>query len=942
MEQQNAPQNPRGEVGDPDNANIAQEVPQQNTQPVAAQQQVPIAQQGVQPQQQPIQQQQPVQQQPIQQQPVFQQAVPQLQQQAAMPQQFQQQQFQYQGFPQGAYQYYQPQPYGASVASMPARNSGSAPKFDSKNPRDLLRYFSEVELLLNAANINDDQAKKDHTKRYLSTQDFEIWDSLPESGPRFTYMAFKEAVVASYPGAEADRKYSRSDLSRLTETRRNTGIASTTELGEYYRDFRTMSAYLIAREKISEMEARREFVAGFPRDLLVRVAHKLQVTYPERDPDDGYPIGEVYRAAVFILRGSSFFPQDMYSAETSLMTPMPPAHAPAPSNARSSTTPVTTTETTPIKQEDRLFAALDRFAQTIASVTASVNGGRPPALAQTSAPQTSQSVPGAGANMMPRRAFLGENDRCNFCGETGHYIANCPTAEQYLREGKALRRPDGRLGLPNGYFVPRSIEGQWLKDRLDEWWRRQLGAAADRPPAPSTSQQNTGSSMFYSLGPASKSQPVLNEVSASPVATMMHQKEEEDVEAKIWSLQQEIYALQTRSGKKRHVEVLKRPAAAPRGQASKPAEERTVQPTATNESRSTERAQQPQQERLSARATEKQPSRTNAAPGPSSSSSQPAAAPTSSNAPAEPPVHPYEKAKNAHYVPPVDRNFGAASKPKDKDATYHTVAPIQNPQFIDKVLDRSLRDTRITLSLEELLSLSPDLRYRVKDKVTSRRLPAANKTQANYTSTGSEIVEEIMSYAVLEDYDEDAVEVEPGVYRVPDIAQTFYSAPDLRQKVTLKSAKESHSLRAIHMELAGKAKVECILDPGSMIVAMSDAVSHQLGIPYDPEIKLQMQSANGEFDATLGLARDVPFRFEDITLLIQCHVVQSPAYDILMGRPFDVLTRSIVRNYENAEQTITITDPNSGRVYTIPTVERGPPRFQLMRVEKDFQQASRN
>ena len=264
------------------------------------------------------------------------------------------------------------------------------------------------------------------------------------------------------------------------------------------------------------------------------------------------------------------------------------------------------------------------------------------------------------------------------------------------------------------------------------------------------------------------------------------------------------------------------------------------------------------------------------------------------------------------------------------------------PTLIDSVLTRSLKDTRITLSLEELLSLSPDIRYRVKDQVTSRRLPAANKVQTNYSGVESEVVEEIILHAVLENYDEDAVEVEPGVYRVPDIAQSFYSAPDLRQKVTLKVGKESHALRAIHMDLGGKTKVECILDPGSMIIAMSDAVSHQLGIAYNPEIKLQMQSANGDFDSTLGLARDVPFKFKDITLLIQCHIVQSPAYDVLMGRPFDVLTKSVVRNYDNAEQTITITDPNSGKVYTIPTIERGPPRFQLMHAKKDFQQASRN
>ena len=109
-------------------------------------------------------------------------------------------------------------------------------------------------------------------------------------------------------------------------------------------------------------------------------------------------------------------------------------------------------------------------------------------------------------------------------------------------------------------------------------------------------------------------------------------------------------------------------------------------------------------------------------------------------------------------------------------------------------------------------------------------------------------MEEIISHAVLEkNYDEDAIEVE-----LADIAQSFYSAPNLHQKVTLKVGKELHVLCTIDMDLGGKTKVECILDPGSMIVAMLDTVSHQLGIAYDPEIKLQMQSANGEFDSTLG------------------------------------------------------------------------------------------
>jgi hypothetical protein len=60
---------------------------------------------------------------------------------------------------------------------------------------------------------------------------------------------------------------------------------------------------------------------------------------------------------------------------------------------------------------------------------------------------------------------------------------------------------------------------------------------------------------------------------------------------------------------------------------------------------------------------------------------------------------------------------------------------------------------------------------------------------------------------------------------------------------------------------------------------------------------------------------------------MQVHVIRKPTYDILLGRPFDVLTESVVRNFRNEDQTITVHDPNTRRVATIPTICRGPPRI---------------
>jgi hypothetical protein len=108
---------------------------------------------------------------------------------------------------------------------------------------------------------------------------------------------------------------------------------------------------------------------------------------------------------------------------------------------------------------------------------------------------------------------------------------------------------------------------------------------------------------------------------------------------------------------------------------------------------------------------------------------------------------------------------------------------------------------------------------------------------------------------------------------------------------------------------------------------MSEEVSHALALAYDPAIRLTMVSANGGQDQSLGLARNVPFLIGDITLYLQVHVLRDPAYDILLGRPFDVLTQSVVRNFADENQTVTILDPNTGRRATVPTIPRGSNRF---------------
>ena len=68
-------------------------------------------------------------------------------------------------------------------------------------------------------------------------------------------------------------------------------------------------------------------------------------------------------------------------------------------------------------------------------------------------------------------------------------------------------------------------------------------------------------------------------------------------------------------------------------------------------------------------------------------------------------------------------------------------------------------------------------------------------------------------------------------------------------------------------------------------MSMSKAVAVELEITWNPDITVQMQSANRTLEQMLGLSKNVPFLFGHITVYLQVHVIEKPAYKVLLGRP---------------------------------------------------------
>jgi hypothetical protein len=495
---------------------------------------------------------------------------------------------------------------------------------------------------------------------------------------------------------------------------------------------------------------------------------------------------------------------------------------------------------------------------------------------------------------------------CNFCSMP-HFIRECPLVDEYIRAGKCRRNIEGKIVLSTGAWIPRDIPGNNFKERIDEWHNRnpnQLAAAT----------------LLNTIVKPTTAPVPIKTIMIGKQVTTSYQLSATD---RIAALEAELFTLKAR-----------KPAfvPAPRTRAQK------ARAVAIADEKEEEEVAAARKVPRIVEITEDE----DETPAPTARSNAiipvPPAAIISTSQPTVPkePEHPYRNAKDAAYIPPTTKNVGSVEKqaPKKTEPAYKTLPPIYDATVAAKVYKRSM-ETPITLTQEELLSLSPEIRSLVRDITTTRRM----QNKDTVTNHGMVQVEEtdeedqtpaMPTFAVQHAHHRTPPD---GSIVIPDPIATYYDSlngeePD-PDKLTV--ATDTISVRSIFALVEANRKVECILDSGCQVVAMSEETCHSLGLAYDPSIKLNMQSANGDIDQSLGLARNASFQIGSITVYLQVHVIRSPAYDILLGRPFDILTESIVRNFANEDQTITIRDPNTGNKITVPTLarSRSPPQLRI-------------
>ena len=280
--------------------------------------------------------------------------------------------------------------------------------------------------------------------------------------------------------------------------------------------------------------------------------------------------------------------------------------------------------------------------------------------------------------------------------------------------------------------------------------------------------------------------------------------------------------------------------------------------------------------------------------------------------------------KEHPYARPTDTAQGNGPEallppPQKSERAYTTTANIWDEKVTQKVYKRML-DTEVKITQRELLSLSPEVHAKMADATVRHCLTRPNTPKIEERPTKSTEAHLPAAFSAARILLANTTVIE-------DPYETFLKSQADEQDNAIEVAAESNSLRAILPTVDGREKIKAILDPGCQIVAMSEEVCVALALPYDLKIHLNMVSANGGVDQLLSLARNVPFLVGDITLYLQVHILHSLAYDILLGWPFNILTQSVVRNYCDENQTITIHNLNTGKMVTVPTIQRSTYRF---------------
>jgi len=232
----------------------------------------------------------------------------------------------------------------------------------------------------------------------------------------------------------------------------------------------------------------------------------------------------------------------------------------------------------------------------------------------------------------------------------------------------------------------------------------------------------------------------------------------------------------------------------------------------------------------------------------------------------------------------------ASNPPPQPQYKYST--PIEDAKLVTSVVDRAL-DIPITITSRELLAVAPEVRRNIKDLITTKRTPTNNNPSAMIH---------------LEHQNEDHVDV-------------FMAALPVREDGLI-TARHTEELCTIDVIVNGDITVEGVCDDGSQIVGIRKDIWEKLCLPVRSDHIMVIESAHETKERTIGLLQDLKITIGGYDFYVQAQVVENAPYELLLGLLLLTYTASTIQHFANGGLHLTLNDPNTGAVITVPSRPR--------------------